>query len=276
MCHATFTSATKQLYATSCSDYSWVVSTESSAESVLLGVHDHATVMSLRAASGPLRRAVMRRLGCNVPSLSFSTTKIRKDEFEQEPQDSRPDTPLRLHTWRGSEHISFDPKFILQEASEERKTYSDLVGTYGEHLVARPLPEEPEREFLISRDPTEWRFVERLLPLELVPPVPERSEYPSGFVPVRAKPGEHPYFVRRTVNHMLPVYTKYTRKTNILVTFIRRADGNLFALRDDLDQFLMKRYNLEFISQVAEVYGKVTYRGYFEEDFKDFLLTKGF
>lgn len=53
-------------------------------------------------------------------------------------------------------------------------------------------------------------------------------------------------------------------------------DGDLFALRDALDAFLQERYGMEFISQVAEVYGKVVYRGDFEEDFKEFLLMQGF
>ncbi len=33
---------------------------------------------------------------------------------------------------------------------------------------------------------------------------------------------------------------------------------------------------MDFISQVAEVYGRVLFRGDFEEDFKEFLIEKGF
>ena len=76
--------------------------------------------------------------------------------------------------------------------------------------------------------------------------------------------------------HMLPVYTKFERKKMMMTTTIKRADGNLFALRADLDKMLMEKYGMEFISQVAEVGSRVNYRGDFEEDFKHFLISKGF
>ena len=61
-----------------------------------------------------------------------------------------------------------------------------------------------------------------------------------------------------------------------MTTKIKRADGNLFALRKDLDKMLMEKYDMEFISQVAEVNSSVIYRGDFEEEFKNFLISKGF
>ena len=76
--------------------------------------------------------------------------------------------------------------------------------------------------------------------------------------------------------HMLPVYTNFERKHMMMTTTIKRADGNLFALRKDLDKMLMQKYGMEFISQVAEVNSYVRYRGDFEEEFKNFLISKGF
>jgi hypothetical protein len=46
------------------------------------------------------------------------------------------------------------------------------------------------RDFEASKDPAEWAFVERLLPSELHPKIPDLKEYPSGFVPAKLKPGE--------------------------------------------------------------------------------------
>ncbi len=57
-------------------------------------------------------------------------------------------------------------------------------------IRTRPYPDYPDREYTVSSDPSEWSLVERLLPPELVPPVPEKERYPSGFVPPRAKAGE--------------------------------------------------------------------------------------
>ena len=55
-----------------------------------------------------------------------------------------------------------------------------------------------DRDYEVSRDPEEWKAVEALLPQEIIPPVPEKTEYPSGFVKPTARPGDHPYFVHRT------------------------------------------------------------------------------
>ena len=46
------------------------------------------------------------------------------------------------------------------------------------------------RDFEVSKDPAEWEFVERLLPPDLVPRIPDLKEYPSGFRPARLSPGE--------------------------------------------------------------------------------------
>jgi hypothetical protein len=76
--------------------------------------------------------------------------------------------------------------------------------------------------------------------------------------------------------HMLPVYTNFRRSVMLLTTMIKRVDGNLFALRDDLDRMLMDKYEMEFISQVNEVQSIIKYRGDFEEDFKLYFMSKGF
>ena len=62
----------------------------------------------------------------------------------------------------------------------------------------------------------------------------------------------------------------------LVTTYIGKCEGNLFDLRDDLKKFLFERYEQEFMSQVAELYGKVKFRGDFEQDFKEFLIEKGF
>ena len=56
----------------------------------------------------------------------------------------------------------------------------------------------------------------------------------------------------------------------------RRVEGNVFKLRKDLSQFLLQRYEQEFISQANEIMQKVVFRGNFDSDFKEFLRQKGF
>jgi len=43
-------------------------------------------------------------------------------------------------------------------------------------------PTEP-RDYVISNDPEEWKFVSRLIPSTTVPPLLQRDSYPSGYVP---------------------------------------------------------------------------------------------
>ena len=47
-------------------------------------------------------------------------------------------------------------------------------------------------------------------------------------------------------------------------------------LREDIDNFLENRYKREFIAQVSELQQCLLYRGEFEEEFKEFLISKGF
>jgi len=201
---------------------------------------------------------------------------LRQDEEAPEEVDPAAMEPLRPLTDREMDFVGFDKENILQEEEDERAHFKDLVRTYGQHLVARPDDAWPEREYVVSEDAEEWRHVENLMPVPLIPAVPAKASYPSGFRMPTAKRGDYPYFVSRTVNHMLPVYCRYTEATRVTATMVRRADGDLFALRDDLKSFLWERYRMDFISQVAEVYGRVLFRGDFEQDFKEFLLDKGF
>ena len=90
-----------------------------------------------------------------------------------------------------------------------------------------------ERGFEVSRDPSEWAFVDRLLPSsKLVPACPDPQDFPSGFRAPTARPGDHPYHVRRSRNHMLPVYTKVRHLDNLFITRINNVDGDLFALAE--------------------------------------------
>ena len=95
------------------------------------------------------------------------------------------------------------------------------------------------------------------------------------------------YFVGRTTSHMLPVYCEVQviyanemkgRKEDeeILITKLRKAEGNLFQLRKDIDDFLFARYKREFICQISELQNMLLYSGDFEDELKEFLLNKGF
>eukprot|EP00091_Calanus_sinicus_P007384 TRINITY_DN18414_c0_g1_i1.p1 TRINITY_DN18414_c0_g1~~TRINITY_DN18414_c0_g1_i1.p1 ORF type:complete len:101 (-),score=35.66 TRINITY_DN18414_c0_g1_i1:95-397(-) len=94
-----------------------------------------------------------------------------------------------------------------------------------------------------------------------------------------AKPGDYPYFVKRAPSWMLPVYVRQAsgRGGNMypIKTTVKRVEGNVAMLREDLTEFLRQRYEQEFISQANELMQKVVFRGNFEKDFKEFLKIRG-
>ena len=59
----------------------------------------------------------------------------------------------------------------------------------------------------------------------------------------------------------------------ILITKLRKAEGNLFQLRKDIDDFLFARYKREFICQISELQNMLLYSGDFEDELKEFLLN---
>lgn len=71
----------------------------------------------------------------------------------------------------------------------------------------------------------DWKYVERLMPIETIPKVPHHEKYPtpSGWQPPRsnfnyvlikfslALAGELPYFVERRRDHLFPLYLERRR-----------------------------------------------------------------
>lgn len=166
------------------------------------------------------------------------------------------------------------------KCSSYRRFYEEVVEPWNKHTfkdMAKELDSMETRQFEVTKEG--WEFVERLLPKKLIPKIPDAKagdELPSGFRVPSAKPGDYEYHVGRTRNHMLPVYTKLNRDSMLLTTVVRKCDGNLYKLRDDICAFLRDRYRLEFHSQIDELNETIRFRGDFEQDFKEFLLAKGF
>merc|ERR1719266_1280385 len=143
-------------------------------------------------------------------------------------------------------------------------------------------PKVQSRQFSVSTDPDEWKYVERLFPHDIRPKITPKDEFPSGFQLPKISPQEaiekYEYFVGRPVSQMLPVYLIISSNDHFesVSTKIGKCEGNLYKLREDIDNFLENRYKREFIAQVSELQQCLLYRGEFEEEFKEFLLSKGF
>ena len=102
-------------------------------------------------------------------------------------------------TDRQDDMITYDAEsHRCDEEEDEKRRFSDFLDVYGTAVAHEAVFRGKERQFVVSRDPDEWRHVENLLPVELIPPIPERESFPSGYVAAKANPGDPPYLVHRT------------------------------------------------------------------------------
>ncbi|CAD7087126.1 unnamed protein product [Hermetia illucens] len=143
--------------------------------------------------------------------------------------------------------------------------------------LVRDLQEYPEVE--IVRNPPEWKYVERLLRPQTVPIPPKKVEtLPSGWKPQRTyDPKSDKYFVRRTKNHMVPVYLMKTYRGMRQVTLIRYVLGDIWALEKDLRKVVEASQDGKVCaSRVNEMSGQITFHGDYVDVVKKYLEEQGF
>ncbi|XP_061462615.1 large ribosomal subunit protein mL49 [Rhineura floridana] len=123
----------------------------------------------------------------------------------------------------------------------------------------------------------EYTFVERLIPLTQVPVPPKYDRYPtpSGWRPSQDPPPDLPYFVRRSRMHNIPVYTDTTHGCRKM-TVIRKIEGNIWALENEVKAFLTQLSGQTPLTQVNELACSIRIKGYFDQELKNWLMDKGF
>lgn len=133
-------------------------------------------------------------------------------------------------------------------------------------------------KYEVSKDPEEWKFVENLLPKKIIPPPKYEANLPSGYKPATVEPGKYPYYVKRSRNHMLPVYLDRRKRHNERRTKILHISGDIWKLHDSLQRHLGKIYPKEpmFASKVNEVYSQIIFRGDYYEAVCKFFYDRGF
>lgn len=80
-----------------------------------------------------------------------------------------------------------------------------------------------------------------------------------------------PYFVRRTINKNLPVYTEFKNGRSQVLTLIRRIEGDACELRKDL----LKYFSPEDIN-VNLRNNHIVVKGYYPELIRTWLTKQGF
>lgn len=188
--------------------------------------------------------------------------------------------------WRGirqDEHFTFDWKRVPDSLEKEKEKYAIYTEIIGDAKFSDEDVNIRDIEYTASKEPSEWLHVQHLIDVCAPRQISVPSDEPksSGFFMPRAKPGDFSYFVCRAPSWMYPVYVstlinRVHPAPGVTITSLKRIEGNIFKLKEDLDKFLLDRYEREFIGQANEMKQKIIYRGNLERDLKDFLKFKGF
>lgn len=153
--------------------------------------------------------------------------------------------------------------------------YAAYDHEYPEHL---PEPEPEYPGYTVSYK--EFKYVEKLLPKDTVPPPPSNTldgrPTPSGWISPRPESVQLPYFVHRTKNYMLPLYLSVKNGQTRILTKIRKVDGDIWKLEADLKKYLEENWQAQIKTQVHEVSSHIVIKGDCCEHVCKFLLSKGF
>lgn len=128
----------------------------------------------------------------------------------------------------------------------------------------------------IIKNPPEWKYVERILPPKTVPTPTTKDEYPSGWTPQKAEAFQHPYFVTRTRNFMLPVYLRLDHRGFRRTTTIKNINGDIWELYHDVIAHIKYYMARNERAQVNEFTRQIIINGDYVNLMKNYLTSKGF
>ncbi|XP_024885265.1 probable 39S ribosomal protein L49, mitochondrial isoform X2 [Temnothorax curvispinosus] len=136
---------------------------------------------------------------------------------------------------------------------------------------------EDYTDYEITKDPTEWKYVERVLRYKIIPkPATGDIKFSSGYKPASALPTDYTYFVERTKNYMQPVYLTRSLRGAKKVTEITKIQGDIWALERDMKRFLEERMRKKVASQIHEFAGIIKFKGDCVSRVKEWMDMKGF
>lgn len=129
---------------------------------------------------------------------------------------------------------------------------------------------------VIRKNPPEWKYVERILARKTVPvPVPKEA-YPSGWRPQQPEARSYPYFIRRSKNHMVPVYLDLGFRNLRKRTIVQNIEGDIWNLHQELFDYVSNYMARKQRTRVNEFTGKIVFAGDHVNLIRDYLMRKGF
>ncbi|XP_055692234.1 probable 39S ribosomal protein L49, mitochondrial [Lutzomyia longipalpis] len=128
----------------------------------------------------------------------------------------------------------------------------------------------------IAKNPPEWKFVERLLGPATVPAPKAQAHYPSGWRPQQIDAAQRDYFIARTRNHMIPVYLESKFRGSKKVTVVRKIEGDIWKLEEELRGVIEKAAGRKIISRINEMSGQIEFTGAYVNIITEYLMDKGY
>jgi large subunit ribosomal protein L49 len=116
-----------------------------------------------------------------------------------------------------------------------------------------------------------------LLGKKLIPVPTSKAEYPSGWKPQDPeKYKELPYYIKRSRNHLLPVYLAIHFRGMRRRTYVRNIEGNIWQAEKDLVGAIQARIgNLPVFTQINEMNRYIIIKGDYVTLLQKFLYAKG-
>ncbi|CAH4031661.1 probable 39S ribosomal protein L49, mitochondrial [Pieris brassicae] len=149
-----------------------------------------------------------------------------------------------------------------------------LYSNYGNSPFVRRIQEQYAYE--VVKNPPEWSYVERLLPFEGIPKVTPKDCYPSGWIPRKEEASNLPYFLQRTKNEELSIYLDISCRGMRKISKIKKIEGDIWLLNDELKEYLKNRYNRYIESRVHELAKFIEFKGDYVNALKEWAHSKGF
>lgn len=101
-------------------------------------------------------------------------------------------------------------------------------------------------------------------------------EYPSEWTPQKPEAFNYPYYIKRTKNHMVPVYLKLGFRNIKKTTIIRNVKGDIWKLHAEILDYINNYMAKKHRSKVNEFSGVIAINGDQVNLVKDYLISKGF
>ncbi|OWR50820.1 putative 39S ribosomal protein L49 [Danaus plexippus plexippus] len=135
---------------------------------------------------------------------------------------------------------------------------------------------QEQYEFEIVKNPPEWGYVERLLPLETVPQIKPKESYPSGWIAPKEEAKNLPYYIARNKNHQIPIYLEIGYRGQRKITKIKKIEGDIWLMNDLIKDYLKNKCNRYIETRVHEIGKFIDVKGDYVNILIDWAHSQGF